>query len=93
MAHRDARLRLDKRMESEPLEGLFELRKRVGGEDDHRILVAVGVEPLRVEVVSMQVADVQVIGGTQGGMVEFVVSWIWEPARVIRRVEPGVAQD
>ena len=93
VAYRDARLRLDKRMESEPLEGLFELRKRIGGEDDHRILVAVGLEPLRVEVISMQVADVQVISGTQGGMVKLVVSWVWEPARVVRRVEPGVAQD
>ncbi|NBW31915.1 MAG: hypothetical protein EBR48_04675 [bacterium] len=61
-------------MESEPLEGLFELRKRVGGEDDHRILVAVGLEPLRVEVISMQVADVQIISGTQGGMAAYFVT-------------------
>ena len=93
VAHWDARLRLDKRMEPELLEGLFEFWEWVGGEDDHRVLVAVGLEPLGVEVVPVQVADVEVIGGPQGGMVEFVVPGIREPACVIRRIEPGVAQD
>ena len=93
MAHRDARLRLDKRVETELLEGLLELWERVGGEDNHSILVAVGLEPLGVEVVSMQVTDVEVVGGSQRGMVELVVSRIWEPAGVIRRIEPGVTQD
>jgi hypothetical protein len=80
-------------MEPEPLESLLELWEWIGGEDDHSVLVAVGLKPLRVEVVSMQVADVQVIGGSKGGMVEFVVPGIREPARVIRRIEPGVAQN
>ena len=93
MAHRDAGLRFDKRMKTELLESLLEFRERVGGENDHRVLVAVGLEPFRVKVVPVQVADVEVIGGAEGGMVELVVSWIWEPACVIRRIEPGVAQD
>ena len=80
-------------MEPELLEGLFEFWKWVGGEDNHRVFVAVGLEPIGVKVVPVQMADVEVVGGTQGGMVEFVVSWIWEPSCVIRRIEPGVTQD
>jgi hypothetical protein len=80
-------------MESKPLESLLELWERVGGEDDHRVLVAVGLQPLRVEMIPMQVADVEVIGGPEGGVVELVVSGVREPAGVIRRIEPGVAQD
>ena len=93
VSHRDAGLGLDKRMEPERLEGFLELWEWVGRENHHRVLVAVGLEPLRVKMVSMQVADVEVIGGTQGGMIELVVSRVWEPACVIRRIEPGVAQD
>ena len=93
MAYRDARLRLDKRMEAQLLEGLLELWEWIGREDDHRVLAAVGLEPLGVEVVPVQMADVEVISRTQGGMVEFVVSWVWEPPCVIRRIEPGVTQD
>jgi hypothetical protein len=80
-------------MEPEPLESLLELWEWVGGEDDHRVLVAVGLEPLGVKVIPVQVADVEVIGCPKGGMVEFVVPGIREPARVIRRIKPGVAQD
>ena len=93
VAYRDTRLCLDKRVKSELLEGLFKLWEWVGGEDDHRVLVAVSLQPFGVKVVPMQVADVEVIGSPQGGMVEFVVSWVWEPACVIRRIKPGVAQD
>ena len=93
VAHRDARLGLDKGMEPELLKGFLELWEWVGRENHHRVLVAVGLEPLRVKMVPMQMADVEVIGGTQGGMVELVVSRIWEPSCVIRRSEPWITQD
>lgn len=93
MAYRNPRCSLDEIVEPEGHQCLPKLRERVGGEDHGGVLVAPASEPLRVKMVSMKMADVEVVGCSERRMIEKVVPRVWEPARVVRRVEPRVAKD
>ena len=62
------------------------------GQQDPRLPAHVAREPLRIEVVAMQVRDVEVVGRGERRRVERVVSGEREPRAEVRGREPRVAQ-
>ena len=93
MVYRNPRCGLDEGVEPEAHQRLPKLRERVGGEDDGGILAAPASEPLRVKMVSVEMADVEVVGRPKGLMIKAVISRVWKPACVVRRIEPRITED
>ena len=93
MVYRNPRSGLDEGVEPKAHQRLPKLRERVGGENDGGILVAPASEPLRVKMVSVEMADVEVVGRPKGLMIKAVISRVWEPACVVRRIEPRITKD
>ena len=63
------------------------------GEQHLRALVDVPGQPLRIEVIAVQVRDVEVVGRREAGGIEAVVAREGEPRPEVRGREPRVAQD
>ena len=90
---RSAVLGLQEAVEAQRLELLAQGIERVGRQDDRGVLVAVRRQPLRVEVVMVQVRHVEVGRVADRLGVDRVVPREGEPRGEERRVEPRVAQD
>ena len=90
---RAAVLRLQEAVEAQRLELLAQGVERVGRQDDGGVLVAVRRQPLRVEVVVVQVRHVEVGRVADRLGVDAVVAREGEPRGEEGRVEPRVAQD
>ena len=84
---------LDEPPEAEVVELVAEVVDRVVGQDDGRVLRAVLAQPVRVEVIVVEVADVEVVGAADRPRVDPVVGREREPRPEVGGVEPRVAQD